>query len=229
MGVRQAAFGRAVTRTKRHLLARHARGCRQEFPDRGSCRRAQRPGASAACPHRARRGAHRTRAPGERSSPPAPPRASRGVADTGMARELDESEGIAGGLREHATARLHGQPRREVIEQPVESDETAPPTQGSASRRPRARSEPHAKAGDEHHRLVVQRRATNASTSRLERSSQCASSAIKQQRARVRGVGNEPVCGEGNAERIGLHQVVGPERRVERLSLRIGEAHPCGY
>ena len=140
------------------------------------------------------------------------------------ARELDEAEGIAGRLGEHATARLNGQPRRDVIEQPVRvGTREAAQTEARQTDLLERGREPIAKAGYEHHRLVVQ-------TPRDERQHVKARTVEpvrvvgdQQQRARIRRVGNEPVCGEGDAERIGLHQVVCSKRRVERFSLRIGK------
>ena len=45
----------------------------------------------------------------------------------------------------------------------------------------------------------------------------------QQQWARVRRVGDEPVGGKGDAERIRLHQVIDAKRCVERVSLGIGK------
>ena len=123
------------------------------------CRRARRQAASAACPHRARRGAHRTRAPGARSVPPAAgDSSSTGSPASGMARASSTSP--SGLPAASASTRLRTCGDSPGATRSSNFSESAP------DRRSRSRigkpvsssavENPSRRAGDERHRLVVQ-------------------------------------------------------------------------
>ena len=156
--LRQAAFGRAIQSRKRDLVPGDARGCRQEFLDRGSA--VERGGKQ----HQARVLTEPVEARTERALQARGQRRRRrrqqldGVAGLRHGPgELHESERIAGSLGQHAAAHVRGQPRRDAIEQllGIGRGQAVQLEDRQASLLERCR-EPVAKAGDEHHRLVVQ-------------------------------------------------------------------------